>query len=618
MGAIGLQRKLNCFLFLAFGFAASQAAASVNLQGTVFNEFSKRIPEVSATLLNRKLMVLTDSTGRFDFTRSIQIKRPSDGLSTVKSMPVILRGRMVFNLEASWNNLRVGVFDVSGRRVFFRNHSRIGPGRFGISVDGFAEANGLYFVKATVNRRTHFTKLLMIGNRPVGTTKSPVPWKEAPVPVMQKQQTAATDSLQLVKSGYHQKTIPVFNLTDSLNVIMSDSFGQLVEWPNAESRANSDPWLMKNHRKISIMRPRIMAINFVNKRSMADMQNKLTQLVNAVSEASRYKGYGDNSATAFVQYDLAYQIDLRDNPVPGGYEYENSTHYPREDPKEGYWGFDYERLFSKEYADLFAIKDPGMPSRNMSLSDLFERGFVHEVWIYGDASVQKEVNKAEILEHKPFYDRSFLRIADSTTRAAGNGAFDKEDSIPCKVTVRIAGVNHNRGPGCFLENICHGFESTGRINAVPYLTDYFPAFGNFNLDSLYGAPTRSWYGCPYTGGYCLDYVSQTSVAYDYKGETGTISNYDPVCGNVHFMPNGRGHYDITNTQPVLTSCEHFMDGTGKKSLFAASVFSDYAALGQDCMGPFLIWWMQNFPGLNNNSSDGNGNPMRNWWPFIYY
>ena len=35
-------------------------------------------------------------------------------------------------------------------------------------------------------------------------------------------------------------------------------------WPNAESAANSDPWLIANHDRIRLMRPRVLAVNFVN------------------------------------------------------------------------------------------------------------------------------------------------------------------------------------------------------------------------------------------------------------------------------------------------------------------------------------------------------------------
>jgi hypothetical protein len=61
---------------------------------------------------------------------------------------------------------------------------------------------------------------------------------------------------------------------------------------------------------------------------------------------------------------------------------------------------------------------------------------------------------------------------------------------------------------------------------------------------------------------CLSYPRESSVQYDVSaGVQGTIEGYDPVCGNVHWPPNARQHYDLAGT---------------------------------------------------------DGAPMRNWWPFLFY
>ena len=87
---------------------------------------------------------------------------------------------------------------------------------------------------------------------------------------------------------------------------------------------------------------------------------------------------------------------------------------------------------------------------------------------------------------------------------------------------------------------------------------------------------------------------------------------------MHFAPNGRQHYDLKGPDTVQTSCTHFRDGTGEKEAFSTADFSQYDTLAQDCMGPFLVWWWQNMPGLDNTSLDDAGAPMLNWLPFLYY
>jgi hypothetical protein len=395
----------------------------------------------------------------------------------------------------------------------------------------------------------------------------------------------------------------------------------LSEWPNAVSFANSDPWLAEHHDEISVMRPRILALNFVNHKSMAEMQTHMEQAIQAIAEGSRYHGYSDPDVPAFLQYELAYAIDLRDQVIPPYYTKRNSTLYPRENPVEGYWGFDYERLFTAEFTQLYNIADPDDPGRLLSLCELIDRGLVHEVWVYADGDVP-DVSMAEILELKPYYDENRSRLPNPMNRCSGNGCFDTEDTIPCNRTVRIGCFNNMRGVGCYVESLSHGMESTGAWSpSIPYLSRYFTNFAGFDLDTRYGLPFDSWYASYYDRN-SLSYPTATSVNYfvNYYGRTytGTIDPYDPICGNVHIAPNGRKHYDLDSPYTVRTSCTHYRDGSGQTDLFSRDDFEPYLSLAPDCMGGFLVWWRQNMPGLNNTALDDDGNPMLNWWPFLFY
>ena len=62
-------------------------------------------------------------------------------------------------------------------------------------------------------------------------------------------------------------------------------------------------------------------------------------------------------------------------------------------------------------------------------------------------------------------------------------------------------------------------------------------------------------------------------------------------------------------------------GDGGKDLAMAWTnerFAQYRESAPDCMGPWLIYWRQNFPGLDNRQKDEAGRPMKNWWPFLFY
>ncbi|HWB75400.1 MAG TPA: hypothetical protein VG755_10595 [Nannocystaceae bacterium] len=392
-----------------------------------------------------------------------------------------------------------------------------------------------------------------------------------------------------------------------------------VIWPNDDSRANSDPWIAEHHAEIDELRPNVLAINYVNARSMDEMNAQLEDMIEILAESSRPHGYADADAPPMLRYQLAHSIDLRDAVPPDGWPYRNSTLYPREDPVDEYWGFDYEALFTPAYAEHLGLEDPDMPGVNLGLCDAIDRGLVHEIWIYGDADVP-DVSAAEVLERKPRYDESRVRIPGEMDGCAGNGCFDQEDSIPCERTVRIAWFNNTRGPGCFLESLSHGLEGTGRKGGtiVPYLSRYFPEITGMDLDDRYGTPFESWYACPY-GTPCLSYPAESSVTWTMDaGQSGTIDDYDPICGNVHWPPNATQHYDLAGASAVRTSCTHWRDGSGQTELYTADAIAPYLGLAPDCMGAFLVWWRQNLPGKNSAAIDDYGAPVLSFLPFQFY
>jgi hypothetical protein len=60
------------------------------------------------------------------------------------------------------------------------------------------------------------------------------------------------------------------------------------------------------------------------------------------------------------------------------------------------------------------------------------------------------------------------------------------------------------------------------------------------------------------------------------------------------------------------------DGKDLAKPWTSSVLDPYRKEFHDCMGPWLVYWRQNFPGLDNKARDDAGKPMKNWWPFLFY
>jgi hypothetical protein len=84
------------------------------------------------------------------------------------------------------------------------------------------------------------------------------------------------------------------------------------EWPNAESRANSDVWLTQHHDAISVMRPRIAVVNYAN---MIDVTPKVTEAIAGIVRGSRYHEYRDPSAAPFLQPQVVRVAQLRDSTL---------------------------------------------------------------------------------------------------------------------------------------------------------------------------------------------------------------------------------------------------------------------------------------------------------------
>ena len=82
------------------------------------------------------------------------------------------------------------------------------------------------------------------------------------------------------------------------------------------------------------------------------------------------------------------------------------------------------------------------------------------------------------------------------------------------------------------------------------------------------------------------------------------------------------HYDIVNDAPVMSTCAGYRrgeaDGRDLAVPISAADWASYRDLAPDCTGAWAVYWWQSFPGLGNAAIDQDGQPMKNWWPFLFY
>jgi hypothetical protein len=388
-------------------------------------------------------------------------------------------------------------------------------------------------------------------------------------------------------------------------------------WPNQTSRANSDPWLAANHERIRSMRPRVLLINFSNEHSRAHLDLLTKRLIAALAEASRSHGYKDPQAPLFLKYEVFKFIDLRDADRTKG----DARLVPIKNPqaKRGF-NMKYSAYFSDEFAKYYAVPDPRDSKRYLRLDELVADGYVHEVWFFiSGAPETPHIGAYEVVEEMPRYDTNFRKMGNQYVQA-GNGG-DRQQPWTGR-SVRIGCINASRGVGCFLESLSHGIEEMSKSGAIPYYTQYFSEYAGLNFKARLKVPFDSLYDVSY-GGQQIRYPDAKTMIVTHAGKEYRIDNYIAAGGNAHFPPNGRSHYDMDNSAAVLSTIEDWRIGSGEdgKDLvkpFTNVAFRNYRDQAPDCMGPWLIYWRQNMPGLDNKQKDDNGQPMKNWWPFLFY
>jgi hypothetical protein len=353
-----------------------------------------------------------------------------------------------------------------------------------------------------------------------------------------------------------------------------------VIWPNADSFANSDPWLVAHHDEIRVMRPRVLAVNYVH--GFSEAEALLDGLIAAIRESSRWHGWRDPDAPAFLEYEL---VGIVDRSTPRGDRDRNSARFPR--TADGV-GFDYAAL----HEDLRLEDQPR----------------VNEVWILADHTERSA--PWETVEVKRAYDGDF-RALDRYERYAGNSGGHEAPWIGR--SLRVLFVNFARGVGCAMESLGHSLERMATCGAIPYYERHFREYAGLDLDRRYGLPFESLYQrSP------VDYPTPSTMRYPSGWRRGRLEGYVAAGGNVHFMPNGRYDYDLDGGPPVLSTIESWRQPGSQPRPWTPDVLERYRDLAPDCMGRWVVYWRQNMPGLGNTARDDDGRPMKNWWPFLFY
>jgi len=396
-----------------------------------------------------------------------------------------------------------------------------------------------------------------------------------------------------------------------------------TSWPTTGQGANSDPWIVQHHDTITQMSPRVLVLNFSNSATADSARQTAERQIAAIAEGSRYHAYSDSSAPIFLNYQIARVVDLADHPIPPGWTQRSSTQLPvipMPNVTPDSYPFDSQALFSAPFSASYGFTDPANPARYLSLCELFEQGFINEVWIEdGEDGPRHAPYNAE---RKQIYDAQNRPVPNTFDPCAGGGGCLPD--VDCSVTVRIAHLNPQRGAGCDLD--VRGWSLESIPDTLPAFAAEASAFLNHDFRSRFAVGFNSWSNiCDFAETTCVTYPTPTSATGTYNGMPWTINPLIQGCGNTSFPPNARARYDWhQTTAQVQSRCEHFglHDGVGgadAMEIYTSLRINDIERVfGTDCGAGWQIYWRQSVPGLGNKATTTTGLPMRNWWPLLFY
>jgi cysteine-rich repeat protein len=285
----------------------------------------------------------------------------------------------------------------------------------------------------------------------------------------------------------------------------------------------------------------------------------------AREEASRFHGYKDPNATPSLGYRVVRSVSVYELPPPGG----------RLDTQcEGGFRIDFHQIFER-----------------LGISASITTDRVREIWFWftsWDCLMPVYVQNPEMFD---VVNQRWLAESNMASPSTGDisNSFHFQDDLPILGhTYILYGQNVRRTAALGLHNQGHQLEA---------MFSYANEQQEGNTDLFWGD----------FGGF----EPATPAGVYQQGR----------CGSTHFPPNAESGYDYANPTLVLSDCEDWRpDGTGAMTLVNVDTWQnvDYAwpaYLGDSAHGHFLVWWMQNMPGLENTIPHGSTS-MTNWWKLV--
>ena len=291
--------------------------------------------------------------------------------------------------------------------------------------------------------------------------------------------------------------------------------------------------------------------------SLSSIRSKVNQLTNdgvaKLETASIYHGYKDASATPSLDFSIV-----------------DSKEYLTRIPLSNNLAWGKPNVYRPDYYNIL---------NNVNICDYVNNQGVRQVWLWG-----YHTDPSQSAASSPYTEPSESNMAMGTSSSAywNHGSYgdvsnsEQIDDMPiCQKTYTLYNYNYGRGLGEMIHN--HGHQ-------VEWLLNWVEGREVYGMDP------------PANGIFWTKFV----------GSDVSHKIINPGCGWVHIPSNAQNDNDWSNDNVVLSDCKDWKpDGTGTKGPISCN---NWGCSG-DTQTKFIVWWMQNIPGKNNNLN------LRNWWEF---
>jgi hypothetical protein len=197
------------WLLVIAGMAFSQTA-NVAITGHVTGPNGIPLTNTLVRMGVGLLYTTTDSTGYYSLGGPVNTILPAGTqLGTAFSRPSLVAGRVLFSLPQSDAQIRMSMYDLSGRFIKDIMDGRLAKGNYAVSVDTRNMSSQFYLLRLTINGVSHVMKLSSVTRSGAGSVAQSASSAEARLEKL----AAVMDTLHATEPGYSLGITPIQALT---------------------------------------------------------------------------------------------------------------------------------------------------------------------------------------------------------------------------------------------------------------------------------------------------------------------------------------------------------------------------------------------------------------------